>query len=988
MKQFRHLLFNCLPVISIIFSSSVVFSQGFTNTEYKKALWMTTRMYGGQRSGSNNWLLYNHLPSGVAENLRGTAFIGDKDTDGYDVSGGWHDCGDHVKFGQTEFYSAYMLLKGYAEFPKGYDDYYSYDYKGYATSGKWNWEDGKHDPNGIPDILDEVKHATDYFIKCAKNSTTFYYQVGEGGPDHQLWITATKMQTESKGNGGQPRTVYKNPADASMASFCGATLALMSRLYKKYDPAYATKCLTAAKNAYEYAKAHKGVAGTGDGGFYGPNENWKDDYSSMCAELYWATGTDTYKTEALSFSIGAPGQGKDIFWNSYGFDYTLNGEIAFYNHYLLGRAEAKTLYDNTIKTNYLAKVTTDGQFSGGNTGWGPLRYNANAAFLVALWQKMNGTNTTVHKFIYDNIDYILGKNSSSLSFIVGFGSKYPKFPHHRNVYLRDDNPSDGVKRTLAIPSKNVQFGLMVGGTRNPAQFSDDLVNFQHTEGGIDYNACLVGALAYINSILAPIDTNKFGNTTPDLGPNQSICGLSSIILDSKIAVDNIKTFTWLKDGQVIQTASTSKNKLTVTAAGKYTVKLDSLGKFSTESTVEILGVLPDVSLGNAKELCDPVSVTLDAVVTGTGIRYEWQKNTKVIDGANAKTYTVYSAGTYKVVVSATGCPSKSSEVLVTSKLPAVTHDTICKAGTVNLAVSGSGGPYEWYDSPTSTTVLKTGTTYSTTISASKTFYVKDAGSLAVTAGPSSAGHTLSGATNGGAIGIRFTALKPFQITQMKVLPFVYSCNGETISITVVLKKDGATVGTYVSTPVACTGVQSGAPFNTYYTLNFATPISVASTGSYELTPSAGNQLAWFGSGANFTTMDAAGVIDITDDTRDDNAVSFPGIFDLKIQAGSTCARTPVFAVIDSRPECSVVAAVDEAEMINKITVYPNPSSQSFNVSDAFAGQIRVFDEMGRILLEADAAKQRSFGENLPAGMYHIIFMNEGEVVKAMNAVKF
>ena len=165
-----------LSLLSLVALPSLLFAQNFSSAEYKKALWMTTRMYGGQRSGANNWLVSNHLPSGVDASLKGMSFIKDQDTDGYDLSGGWHDCGDHVKFGQTEYYSAYMLLKAYYEFPTGYDDYYSQDYKGYTNANDWSWEGAKHDPNGIPDIIDEVKHATDYFIKCAKNSTTFYYQ--------------------------------------------------------------------------------------------------------------------------------------------------------------------------------------------------------------------------------------------------------------------------------------------------------------------------------------------------------------------------------------------------------------------------------------------------------------------------------------------------------------------------------------------------------------------------------------------------------------------------------------------------------------------------------------------------------------------------------------------------------------------------------------------------------------------------------------------
>ncbi|MFN3404360.1 MAG: glycoside hydrolase family 9 protein [Cytophagaceae bacterium] len=984
-KHLQKVFFSSLLIFGFVPHS---YSQHFTTPDYKKALWMTTRMYGGQRSGENNWMVHNHLPTGVPEALRGNCFIEDKDIDGYDLSGGWHDCGDHVKFGQTEFYSAYMLLKGYAEFKRGYDDYYSYAYNGYKTSGNWNWEGNGHDPNGIPDILDEVKHATDFFIKCAKNSSTFYYQVGQGGPDHEQWVTAVKMQTLSKSQGGQPRTVYKNPADASMASFCGATLALMSRMYRKFDPVYADLCLQHAVYAYNYAKANPGVAGTGDGGFYGANDNWKDDYATMCAELFWATGNTAYKTEALAFSIAhSPGMGADIYGKNYGFDYSNNGDIAIYNLALLGKSGAATVLNSIVNTHYLGNVQSDGQFNGGNTSWGPLRYNANTAFIVALWQKLNGTDNNVHAYIYNNIDYILGKNSENLSFIVGFGSKSPKFPHHRNIYLRDDNPGDAVKPTLTIPAKNAQAGILVGGTRSAGSFNDNLVNYQHTEGGIDYNACLVGILAYINSKLAPVDTNKFGHPVPDLGNDRTICGVSSVLLDSKIPVDGKKTFEWLRNGVSVVGPSTNATTYNATTAGEYTCILDSAGKWATQATVKVLGVLPDVNLGADKELCDPASFMLDINVTGSGISYEWRRDGAVIPNANSKTYTVYSPGTYRGTISASGCPSKSDDVVITSKLPTADHDTICSAGKVNLSVSGAGGPFEWYNTATGGSAVHTGTSYSPTISSSRTYYVRDASSLAVTAGPSSTGHGLSGPTNSGSVGINFAAEKAFTITEFKILPYVYSCNGENVTVTYELKQGSTTLATYTATGVPCTGVQSSAPFNTFYTMVFSTPINIPAPGDYQLMHSGGNQMVWFQFGANYSSLGATGIMNITGDTRSDQNNSWPAVFDIKIQAGSNCARTPVFAIIQpGHPSCTVLGSTDVRDA-QAVIIYPNPSNDAFSISAKNANLVKLFDEMGREVLSFDPAKQSRFGEGLGSGIYHAIIYNDNKVLSQQNLVK-
>ncbi len=985
----RRFTLSIALVISLF--CSPVWAQYFSAGDYEKALWMTTRFYGGQRSGEHNWLLHNHLPSGVPTQYRGTAFINDNDN-GYDLSGGWHDCGDHVKFGQTEFYSAYMLLKGFAEFPQGYDDYYDYEYTGYKTSGKWHWEDNSHSPNGIPDVLDEVKHATDFFIKCARNSSTFYYQVGQGGPDHQKWVTAVMMQTLPKSDGGQPREVYKNPNDASMASFCGATLALMSRMYRKYDPAYADLCLQHARYAYDYAKAHPGVAGTGDGGFYSANDNWKDDYATMCAELYWATGTESYKTEALSFSISASAGQAEIYGKSDWVDYSNNGEIAIYNLALLGKANATTVYNQCIN-NILAKTQADGQFSGGNVSWGPMRYNANTAFHVALWQKLNGTDNTVHQFIYDNIDYILGKNSANQSFVVGFGSKSPKFPHHRNVFLRDDNPSDNIKRGLAIPEKNKQFGLMVGGTRNPGSYSDDLVNYTHTEGGIDYNACLVGAIAYIRSKLSPVDTNKFGNVAPELGPDVSICGTTGIELDSKIPTDGVKTFTWLKDDNVLFAASNSRNKITVTSAGKYTCILDSLGEWSTQASINVLGVLPDVDLGNDIELCSPSSATLEADIAGQGITFEWKRNGEIISGATGNSYTVYKGGTYALTISASGCPSKTDEVTVSAdRLVNVAHAVLCEPGTATLTVLDNGGPYEWYGSSGSSTVLATGNAYKPTVSSSSVFYVRDGGSISVTAGPSISGHTLSSPSNQGTVGIAFTAQKAFNITGLTVMPFIYSCDpNDQVIVTFTLTKNGSPAGTYSTQQVACQGAQTNAPF-TPYVLVFEEPVVVSEPGEYILQPSGGNQLAWFESGANYAQYGVEGIITITNDTRTDRPSSFPAIFDMQIQSGSGCERTPVVVSIDSGdPDCSPVTSIWDTPVNSyKLVVYPNPSSGDFHFrynNTNTTDNVRIYNELGILIDEFSPAKVSSFGSQLPSGLYHLIYYQNEQIIERANIVK-
>ncbi|MFQ3579196.1 MAG: hypothetical protein SNJ71_03525, partial [Bacteroidales bacterium] len=463
----------------------------------------------------------------------------------------------------------------------------------------------------------------------------------------------------------------------------------------------------------------------------------------------------------------------------------------------------------------------------------------------------------------------------------------------------------------------------------------NISQYTYSEGGIDYNCGLVAALGYIVSMKAPVDTNKFGNPTPNLGPDQSLCGVTSITLDSKIAPDGIKTFTWKRNGTVVQAASKTANKYTVTQAGTYECVLDSAGKWTTSDEIVITSTLPDVDLGNDITLCSKSSDTLDLKVTGSGITYSWTKNGTTLAGKTARTLVVFDAGTYRGTISATGCPSKYDEVIVTSNLVKVKHDTICAAGRVNLQVLSSGGPFDWYETATGGTKLSTGTTYSPTISSTKTFYVQDASSISVTGGPSAPTHGLTSGQNAGNVGVNFTAKVPFTITQITVIPFVYSCNsGDKVKIVVNLKNSaGTSIGTYTSGEVACTGVQSGTPFNTQYTLIFNPAINIPAAGNYTLeTTSGGNTPVWFEAGANFTTMDVADVIDFTSDTRTDKPNSFPGLLAWKIQAGNSCVRTPVFAVIDPNANCGDTQSPTTPGAITVGTITQNTIAISWGAS--------------------------------------------------------
>ena len=94
----------------------------------------------------------------------------DPDGDGYvDVSGGFHDAGDHVKFGLPEAYAGSVVSWGYYEFRDAYEQ------TGQAAHAETI-----------------CRYFCDYFMRSTFRDENgdviaFCYQVGDGDIDHKYW---------------------------------------------------------------------------------------------------------------------------------------------------------------------------------------------------------------------------------------------------------------------------------------------------------------------------------------------------------------------------------------------------------------------------------------------------------------------------------------------------------------------------------------------------------------------------------------------------------------------------------------------------------------------------------------------------------------------------------------------------------------------------------------------------------------------------------
>ncbi len=896
----------------------------FSDDQYQKALWMTTRFYGAQRSGHGpNWLIADYEPTDVANDCKGnlSAFVKGKsyikDADGdYDLTGGWYDCGDFATFGQTFFYSAYMLVLAYLEFPAGFDDFYSTDYHGYVESGDYTWEGKKGVPDGIPDILNEAKYAVDFIIKAVRNENTFYYQKGDGDADHKVWCTSPTKSTLKVGDGGEADGVrYMGKATGnvtSMASLAGAALAGMAQAYMKFDPEYANLCLEKAKVCYKFVTSTtKGNSGAC--AFYGNKPKYVTDETIFYAEMYRATLDEQYLKAAEASAT----------WMKTEANFNHNFSLCYNNTEDLGCYLMASLGDKTEYSKYgkealeffvkLYKPSSGYFLNVKNDGWGVLRFPANQAFVYGLYAKLNGSKS-IDPYALTSIEYIMGKNGANFSYIVGFGDKHPFYPHHRNFY-RTDNNNEGNLPTITKDYKYVQLGYMVGGSLDNGSYKDIEKEYTYSEGGIDYNAGLVGALGYINSILSPVDVNKFGHPSPKLGEDKTLCGVGTVTINAVVDLSNLGegekvTYKWYKNDSPLSSFD-GKESISVSEAGTYKCEVvETSGAWSTSDEVVVSDVLPDFTIGEDIQLCKETSATFKASLQGQGLTYSWSKDGKQIADAIDSIYTVYTAGTYGLTIAATGCESKTVEVNVTSLLPEVEGAVICNPGIVSLAVL-SDGDYEWYADAEGGSPLATGSVYSTSISESTTFYVQDAGSISATAGPSE--KQLSNDRTYGDKKVHFTTSGEVQITQISVsYSSVYHKSEQTLTATL----SGDAEGVFVS---AAENVQNAGSYTFSFEQN---PINITKAGTYVIEFKPGNAEFNYSTNCNYDEFAYSDIIKFNSGSTNDYA--FPVIFDWKISAGSSCSRTPVLAIVDESDNC--VGGYVDLNVVESsdLAIFPNP----------------------------------------------------------------
>ncbi len=500
---------------------------------YAEALQKSVYFYDTQRSGplpkTSNQFLSNALHKGFLPNRvewRGDSYTEDgkynqfKQAINIDLNGGWHDAGDHVKFGLPMAFSASVFGWGILEFWEAYEDAGQLEY-----------------------AIDNLRWVSDYFIKAHVSENEFYAQVGNGEIDHSLWAPPEVQGPELKRTEGDDiyrpalKLDMENPG-ADLVGQTAAALAIAHLIFKKYsethpeESEYAQALLEHSEQLFSFAWKTKDFDHSGADvspgtytksmvdnsghnyalSYYNATSGAKDEIPWAAAWLYLATKKADYLHKAEANYTAIAGNTGHFAW------YPAWDDIRNAVYYVMAKvAKAPTyakdtqlsaadttdgFYDYELhSSNYLKELLNNKTYTPGGMifldGFASARASAMVS-MVALVHKNyleeNNKDSAFQAELVDfatgQIDYILGDNPHNMSYMVGYGDNWQTAAHHRASHGSTSNDID----SPTIP-RHILYGALAGGPDVSDGFSLDRAEFPMTEVATDMNAGFTGALA-------------------------------------------------------------------------------------------------------------------------------------------------------------------------------------------------------------------------------------------------------------------------------------------------------------------------------------------------------------------------------------------------------------------------------------------------------------------------------------------------------------
>ncbi|XP_072980908.1 endoglucanase 22-like [Typha angustifolia] len=469
--------------------------------DYKDALSKSLLYFEAQRSG--------HLPYNQRVTWRGHSGLTDGLQQGVDLVGGYYDAGDHVKFGLPMAFTVTMLSWGVIEY--GGD---------IAAAGEY-----QH-------ALEAIKWGTDYFVKAHTEPYVLWAEVGDGDTDHYCWQRPEDMTTSR-----QAYKIDKQNPGSDLAGETAAAMAAASIVFKKSNPHYSHLLLHHAQQLFEFADKYRGKYDSSIDAvksYYASVSGYKDELLWAALWLHRATGREDYLDYAVDKAESFGGVGWEITEFSWDVKFAgvqilaskllLKGEHSEKHRHILEQYQTKAEY-------YLCACL--GKNNGSNVDrspggmlyirqWNNMQYVSSAAFLLATYsdyladarQELQCPDGPVQPnelldLAKAQVDYILGSNPMGLSYLVGYGPKYPVNVHHRGASIVSHKVNNGfIGCTQGYddwfgrqgPNPNVVVGAIVGGPNCRDKFRDERWNFMQTEACTYNTAPMVSLFAKFHQL--------------------------------------------------------------------------------------------------------------------------------------------------------------------------------------------------------------------------------------------------------------------------------------------------------------------------------------------------------------------------------------------------------------------------------------------------------------------------------------------------------
>ncbi|XP_051119829.1 endoglucanase 12 [Andrographis paniculata] len=498
---------------------------------YSRALSKALLFFDAQKSG--------RLPKGFNISWRGNSGLqdgSDKPEIKGGLVGGYYDAGDNTKFHFPMSFAMSMLSWSVIEYPHKY-----------RAAGEYSHVRGL------------IRWGTDYLLRTFNSSADhidkIFTQVGGSQnnsavpDDHTCWQRPEDMD--------YPRKTLETSSGPDLAGEIAAALAAASVVFQD-DPSYSRRLSRAAEAVFEFGRdfGRRSPYSRGDPYIepYYNSTGYYDEYMWGAAWLYYATGKSNYSD--LATNPGLSKHAKALYMSPelsvLSWDNKLPAAMLLLTRMRLFLSPGYP-YEEMLKTyqnvtgltmcSYLQQYNVFNWTKGGMIDLARgkpqnLQYIANAAFLSSLFADyLNGTGvpgwqcdnkffriSTLKDFAASQINYILGENPQNMSYVVGYGSKYPRQVHHRGASI----PKNSVKYSCKDgfqwlnsrkPNPNTIIGAMVGGPDRFDHFKDLRRNHSYTEPTLAGNAGLVAALVSLTSYGGVgVDRNTIFSAVPPLYP--------------------------------------------------------------------------------------------------------------------------------------------------------------------------------------------------------------------------------------------------------------------------------------------------------------------------------------------------------------------------------------------------------------------------------------------------------------------------------------